>query len=344
MSNFSPLLNPIHVPRPTAPSISGFVPSTLTPSYSIRHAHMLRLHDVLLHLLSLAPSRTNSEQCLRAWYLLAQCHQLDLTSLYRLGGLVLARSGVVDTETSSHGHDERDDDDDDEEDERVKRVARMRAEWYKANLTSGTQRDDATHKIDRLEEFVLALASSGQSALALEELQSYLPAHPYHDSIQLHVLEGQLALLVAQSLSGGPPPHTSSSSSLAAKRTSSRPHHLDLDSDSSSSSDESVSHQRPHTTAGASTTTFSASDADSADQHARSRDRATYRFLTYVASSSPILYDQAKEAFRQASRLHRKHKSAATLHDEGTRWLNLMTAAEAHQLKRSKQAIDINSP
>ncbi|SCZ88932.1 BZ3500_MvSof-1268-A1-R1_Chr1-1g00834 [Microbotryum saponariae] len=317
MSNSSPLLNPIHVPRPTAPSISGFVPSTLAPSYSIHHAHVLRLHDVLLHLLSLAPSRTNSEQCLRAWYLLAQCHQLDLTSLYRLGGLVLARSGVVDTDPSAHGHDERDDDDD-EEDERVKRVARMRAEWYKANLTSGTQRDDATHKIDRLQEFVLSLASSGQSALALEELQSYLPAHPYHDSIQLHVLEGQLALLVAQSLSGGPPPHTSSSS-LAAKRTSSRPHHLDLDSDSSSSSDE-------------------------ADQHARSRDRATYRFLTYVASSSPILYDQAKEAFRQASRLHRKHKSAVTLHDEGTRWLNLMTAAEAHQLKRSKQAIDTHSP
>ncbi|SGY64130.1 BQ5605_C007g04873 [Microbotryum silenes-dioicae] len=329
MSNFSPLLNPIHVPRPTAPSISGFVPSTLTPSYSIRHAHMLRLHDVLLHLLSLAPSRTNSEQCLRAWYLLAQCHQLDLTSLYRLGGLVLARSGVVDTETSSHGHDERDDDD--EEDERVKRVARMRAEWYKANLTSGTQRDDATHKIDRLEEFVLALASSGQSALALEELQSYLPAHPYHDSIQLHVLEGQLALLVAQSLSGGPPPHTSSSSSsLAAKRTSSRPHHLDLDSDSSSSSDD---------------LTFSSWLTDGASSLSTPiGDRATYRFLTYVASSSPILYDQAKEAFRQASRLHRKHKSAATLHDEGTRWLNLMTAAEAHQLKRSKQAIDINSP
>ncbi|SCV71702.1 BQ2448_3290 [Microbotryum intermedium] len=340
MSNQAPLLNPLHVPRPTAPSISGFVASVLTPSYSIRHAHVLRLYDVLLHLLSLEPSRTNSEQCLRAWYLLAQCHQLDLTSLYRLGGVVLARSGMVDAPTAYNGHDpddDEDDEDDDDEDERMQRVARMRTEWYKANLTSGVQRDDSTHKIDRLKEFILSLAASGQSTQALEELQSYLPAHPYHDSIQLHVLEGQLALLVAQSLSGGPAPHKSSS----AKRTSARFH--DLDSDSDSSSDDSGPQQHQSMTA-PSTRNFSAPDADEADQQALRRERSTYHFLAFVAASAPILYDQAKEAFRQASRLHHKNKSAAALHDEGTRWLNLMTAAEAHHLKRSKQSIDVESP
>lgn len=82
-----PLLGPIHS-KPSQGSNAYLSPSIVT-----KQAHIVRLTSLLQHLLTLPPSPTTSLQALKAWRLLSQCKEVNLTSIYSLGLKVLSVNG-----------------------------------------------------------------------------------------------------------------------------------------------------------------------------------------------------------------------------------------------------------
>ncbi|GAA5908550.1 hypothetical protein JCM6882_001297 [Rhodosporidiobolus microsporus] len=192
----SRLHNPL-LRLPVGPRTPEHIPISLLPLTSTRAAHITRLYNLLLHLLSLPPSPRTTTQTVRAWRALAGCREVHLATLWRVGAAVIERSregGAFD-------------DEDDEEEERRERAAR-RAEWLKFC------QEGREEKVDKFHEYVLALVASGRVEFALDELDAYLDNQPYHDSIALNTLYGLLALLTAQpSVTAAPPPPASSSSS-----------------------------------------------------------------------------------------------------------------------------------
>jgi hypothetical protein len=147
----STLHHPIRRPA-RGPDQAGDAKARLQPIFSIRHSHVLRLHDILLHLLSLPPSHTNSVQSLRAWRALAKCKEIDLPVLYKIGAKVLERTR------------EAEDEDQDGDEEKAWRSGR-KAEWLKWS------QEGKLDKVDKFIEYVLSLAAAGRARHALDELE-----------------------------------------------------------------------------------------------------------------------------------------------------------------------------
>jgi hypothetical protein len=150
MISTAPFLNPL-TRLPAPPSGQERYP-VHNPTYSARHAHILRLHDLVQHLVSLPASHTNSVRTLRAWRALGKCREVNLVPLWRLGAAILER-------TREKGDEEED------EDEEEGRMGR-KAEWVKA-CQGGT-----VDMLDKFLEYVLALSAAGRQRRALEELNS----------------------------------------------------------------------------------------------------------------------------------------------------------------------------
>ncbi|GAA6010673.1 hypothetical protein JCM10207_007799 [Rhodosporidiobolus poonsookiae] len=175
----TPLHNPL-VRLPAGPRTPSHIPVALLPLTSQRNAHIVRLYNLLVHLLSLPPTSSTSTQSVRAWRALASCREVHLATLWRLGSAVLEHTRERSAE----------DDEDGEEEQRWR--ARRRADWLKVCQEG---RED---KVDKFAEYALALVAAGRPEFALDELEAYLDNQPYRDSITLNTLAGQLALLVSQ--------------------------------------------------------------------------------------------------------------------------------------------------
>lgn len=150
MSSDSPLLSSVTRP-PYGPPAVGAATSTLQASFSQRHALVLRLHDVLRHLISLPCSYDNSRRELRAFRILAQCKEVDFAALWRVGAKVLERS--------------REEEGDEGEEEEQSRFNR-KAEWLRRC------QEGKVDKVDTFLEYALSLAAAGRHRYALEELES----------------------------------------------------------------------------------------------------------------------------------------------------------------------------
>lgn len=218
------LHNPVVRP-PKGPRTPTHIPASLLPLTSNRNAHIVRLYSILVHLVSLPPSPATSVRLVRAWRALAACKEVHLGVLWRLGAAVLeqARDG------SEPEHRQ-----DDEADEAAQERAERRAEWLKSC------QEGLLDRVDKFAEYALALVAAGRIDFALDELDgcvlrlslslsslaisdtrcnacSYLDNQPYHDSISLNTLYGQLALLSVQpaplpTLDAAPSSSSSSSS------------------------------------------------------------------------------------------------------------------------------------
>lgn len=190
-----PLLHPPSAPTPTS-SVRHRHPFALRPSHGPRHAHLLRLYNLLLHLLSLPPSRQTTIRTLRAWRALAGCREIELDGLWAVGAKVLDRvEGEQDEEEAGE----------------------RRVDWLR------TCQDSKVDQEGKFVELVLGLIAIGRAREALGELDglvapsqfnqlrprqlttiliypdcSFLPSRPYHDSIGLHVLAGTLTLYLSQ--------------------------------------------------------------------------------------------------------------------------------------------------
>lgn len=146
---------PFHNPRtrlPAPPSGQERYPNH-NPTHSARHAHILRLHDLIQHLISLPPSYANSVRTLRAWRALGKCKEVNMVPLWRMGAAILER-------TREEG--ESEDEDEDEEEARMGR----KAAWVKACQGGEVE------LLDKFLEYVVALAAAGRQRRALEELNS----------------------------------------------------------------------------------------------------------------------------------------------------------------------------
>ncbi|GJN92563.1 hypothetical protein Rhopal_005593-T1 [Rhodotorula paludigena] len=168
---------------PPGPRTAEHVPQTLSALQSVRSAHILRLHALVEHLVSLAPSAQTSVRAVRAWRALCACREVHLSVLWQLGAAVLDRM----RESADRGGG---DEDDDGEEERWR--ANRRAEWLRF-CQEGT-----VDRVAKFSEYCLALVAAGRADFALDELDSYLDNQPYHDSVALNTLYGLLALLLAQ--------------------------------------------------------------------------------------------------------------------------------------------------
>lgn len=145
----SPLLSSVTRP-PCGPPAVGVSTSTLQASFSQRHALVLRLHDVLCHLLSLPSSYNNSRRELRAFRILAQCKEVDFAALWKVGAKVLERA--------------REDDLEGEEEEQW-RFGR-KADWLKRC------QEGKVDKVDKFLEYSLSLVAAGRHRYALEDLET----------------------------------------------------------------------------------------------------------------------------------------------------------------------------
>ncbi|GAA5837376.1 hypothetical protein JCM11251_002094 [Rhodosporidiobolus azoricus] len=277
----------LHAPvlrLPVGPRTPEHIPVSLLPLTSTRAAHITRLYNLLIHLLSLPPTPRTTTQTIRAWRALAGCREVHLATLWRVGAAVIEQSragGAFDEE--------------DEEEERRERAAR-KAEWLKFCQEG---RED---KVDKFHEYVLALVAAGRAESALDELDAYLDNQPYHDSIALNTLYGQLALLVAQPAASAPPAPSSSSSS--------------------SDSDEELSTQRRLKRKERSPKRAK-TDADAA-----SADPEYAALLRSVAPNSPAVLHRATERFKRAAQLEerrmREEGQTAAVKGEAARWLSMI--------------------
>jgi len=138
----SPLLDPPSGPVPTS-SVRHRHPFALRPAYGPRHAHLLRLYNLLLHLVSLPPSPETNMRTLRAWRALASCREIELDALWAVGAKVLDRiEGGVEAE----------------------KAGERRLNWLRSCQDS---------KVDQEQKFievVLGLIGVGRASEALEEL------------------------------------------------------------------------------------------------------------------------------------------------------------------------------
>ncbi|POY70688.1 hypothetical protein BMF94_6302 [Rhodotorula taiwanensis] len=293
----SRLHNPIVRP-PRGPRTPNHIPASLNPLASNRNAHIVRLYSVLVHLVSLPPSPTTSVQLVRAWRALAGCREVHLGVLWRLGAAVIDRT----RDSVGSGETARDDGDDD--DARQERAER-RAEWLKAC------QEGLVDRVDKFGEYALALVAAGRIDFALDELDGYLDNQPYHDSIALNTLYGQLALLSAQpaSLPYARRSDTSSSSS---------------DSSSSSSDDESTSLPQKGSRR-------RRGPENGTRKRARVNGQAVERdygpLLRAIADEQPSLFAKATQRLRRAAHLEERiarEVGHATTAGEAARWLDLI--------------------
>ncbi|KAI5481401.1 hypothetical protein MNV49_004157 [Pseudohyphozyma bogoriensis] len=287
---------PIHSLQLTSLSTA---PTYLLPT-SARHSHILRLHDLLHHLLSLPPTYATSVRAVRAWRALASCKEVDVAVLWRLGVKALQQGRGA----------EREEEDDGEEDEAHEERERLKAAWIK-RCQNGTK-----DRVDKFVEYIIALVAAGRTTYALEEAESFLPSHPYHDSIALNVLAGQLALFLSQPPSSSSRDHSPTNSSNSDDEARS-PRHAD---DPSTPTAHSQARR-----------VVDDDDSDSETEKAvakpwsnKKRSGPTQEdmlasYLKDCAAHSSHYYAQAQRHFRQAARLEAQD-DAELSRGEGTRW------------------------
>jgi len=138
----------LHNPRYLIPSGPS---NSLGPLTSNRNAHITRLYSILIHLLSLPPSFQTSTRLLRAWRALAGCKEVHLGVLWRTGSAVIER-------IRGRGFEEG------EEEERERND--RKADWLKF------VQEGKVEKVEKFNEYILALVAAGRSKFALDELES----------------------------------------------------------------------------------------------------------------------------------------------------------------------------
>ncbi|GAA6016283.1 hypothetical protein JCM11491_006802 [Sporobolomyces phaffii] len=286
----------LHRPRyvlPVGPRTVTHFAHSVNPLTSNRHAHLTRLYSVVVHLLSLAPSYATSTRLLRAWRALAGCKEVHLGVLWRTGTAVLERMRG------------RNGDDDDDADAAADRHQRQ-ADWLKF------VQEGQIDKVDKFNEYILALVAAGSARFALDELESYLDNQPYHDSITLNTLSALLSLLLAQPGPAALPPRPLSPTSSE-----------DDDEDENGRKQGGRNSKRLKVTEGS-------SRADSHD----GADDDLLPFLQNLSRNSPALFSKAKERFKRAAQLaERDYKenhgeSEHVPEDEAGRWLGLIARSE----------------
>ncbi|KAK4050800.1 hypothetical protein OIV83_003221 [Microbotryomycetes sp. JL201] len=268
----------------------------------------MRMYDVLLVLLSEPPSQRNSVQSLRAWRCLARCREIDVRALYLVGARILERSRLHSDLSQAQLDTDGDHDEEEEEDERQERSQRAylaRAEWLKFTHAGKWQ------QVDKLSEWILSLAAGGKVETAIDELETFLPAHPYHDSIKLNTLAAHLVLLHAQTLADHAAP------AVAARGDDSDDHNTARSDEIKNQVDNEADIQ--------------ASSVDPGE----SRDDSLHHFIVHLAQSQPALVARAKDYFRQAHRLEQDLAGRGT--GEAARWVAIMDAVSL-ALERRKRA------
>ncbi|GAA5981001.1 hypothetical protein JCM11641_001426 [Rhodosporidiobolus odoratus] len=287
----SQLHNPL-VRLPTGRRTAEHHPVALNPLISARNAHITRLYNLLLHLLSSPPSPHTSTQIIRAWRALAGCREVHIATLWRVGAAVIERTRREEGEDNDEEYQER---------------ASKKADWLKFC------QDGREDRVEKFLEYVLALVAAGRVEFAVDELDAYLDNQPYHDSIALNTLYGQLALLLAQ-----PPPSNPPNGHPAAASSSSS------SSDSDSSTSSTSPRWRRKKVQGGSPLKRAKLDAPLADDYAP--------FLLAIQASSPTLFSKATERFKRAAHLEERgwkesHPKVAVLEydlkGEAARWLDL---------------------
>ncbi|GAA5847868.1 hypothetical protein JCM3766R1_001213 [Sporobolomyces carnicolor] len=281
----------LHNPRvvlPRGPRTASQYAHTVNPLTSNRHGHVARLYSIVTHLLSLAPSPETSTRLVRAWRALAACKEVHVGVLWRTGTAVIERADGRDDDGDATGH--------------------AKADWLKF------VQEGKLEKVDKFHEYILALVAAGQSQFGLDELESYLDNQPYHDSIALNALSGQLSLLLAQpGPSLDPPRHDRSCSSTTSSDSD------DGDVGSHARSRPSLNDRR---------------DPKRAKNFVESsRDDEISRFLGTIARHSPALFSKAKERFKRAAQLEEQaHKDTdpglAASDGEAARWRDLIERSE----------------
>lgn len=137
-----PLAHPLSQP-PSTSSIRSRHSFVLRPSHGPRHAHLLRLYTLLLHLLTLPPSRGTTHRTLRAWRALAACREIELDALWSLGAKILdRREGPAMEENPGE----------------------RRVEWLRA------AQDSKVDQEQKFVELVLGMIAVGRPRQALDEL------------------------------------------------------------------------------------------------------------------------------------------------------------------------------
>ncbi|BGO93554.1 hypothetical protein NBRC10512_000711 [Rhodotorula toruloides] len=284
------LHNPLVRP-PRGPRTPAHIPASLLPLISTRNGHIVRLYNILAHLLTLPPSPETSVRTLRAWRALASCREVHLSVLWRTGAAVIERMRV-----------EGGDADDDEEEQRWR--AGQRAEWLKYC------QEGRVDRVDKFNEYILALVAAGRAEFALDELDAYLDNQPYTDSIKLNTLYGLLALLTAQP------------SNFSAART--RASSASEDSDSSSDDEFGLSRKRRN---GRSSQSAKRARVNGQDEGPVDADEEYSILLPAIAAASPNLFSKATERFKRAARLADREARDAKKEEgasEAARWLSLI--------------------
>ncbi|GAA6062656.1 hypothetical protein JCM10212_000556 [Sporobolomyces blumeae] len=325
-------LHRLHAPThllPTGPRTPSHSPHSVSPLTSLRTAHETRLVNLVVHLASLPPSYPTSVRLVRAWRLLSTCREVHFGMLWRVGAAIIDR-------TRSRSEDMSDDDDD--RDERERERNDRKADWFK-HCQQGK-----LDKVDKFLEYVLALVASGRSRFALDELESYLDNQPYHDSITLNSLAGQLALLIAQ-----PGPDLATASTRARLASSSSSSSASSDDDSTQSGDARTKQRRAQ------------SDAKrrKVEQTLRHRsltspDVDLIPYLRSLATYSPALFSKSKERFKRAVELERQRAVADSSEawgrgsdlehageegpGEAARWLDMIDRAEKFDARAESPA------
>ncbi|GAA5909479.1 hypothetical protein JCM8208_006538 [Rhodotorula glutinis] len=275
---------------PPGPRTREHIPVSLLPLASNRNAHITRLYNLVVHLVSLPPSPATHARTVRAWRALAQCREVHLSVLWSLGAAIIDRTREGAAAAS------RGDDDDGDDDDEAQWRAGQRAEWLRFN------QEGALDRVTKFNEYILALVAAGRAEFALDELESYLDNQPYHDSISLNTLYGLLALLVAQPTSH---PHVAPASSPS--------------SDTSSSDDDGTTRRRPSRPAKRAKLNGHDESAQAGDEYGE--------LLRSIASTSPSLLHKAEERLRRAALLEEQADREAGREPspgEAARWLALI--------------------
>ncbi|GAA5921902.1 hypothetical protein JCM3775_003407 [Rhodotorula graminis] len=286
----SALHNPV-VRLPPGPRTREHIPVSLLPLASNRNAHITRLYNLVVHLVSLAPSPATHTRTVRAWRALAQCREVHLSVLWSLGAAIIDRAREGAAARGSPGADGLVDDDDE-----AQWRAGQRAEWLRFN------QEGVLDRVSKFNEYILALVAAGRAEFALDELESYLDNQPYHDSISLNTLYGLLALLVAQ-----PASH-----SHAAPAPSSS-------FDTSSSDDDGTSRYRGGRAAKRARLSSHGENVQPGDEFDE--------LLRSIASTSPSLLHKAEERLRRAALLEEQADREVGREPgpgEAARWLALI--------------------
>ncbi|GAA5840615.1 hypothetical protein JCM9279_007381 [Rhodotorula babjevae] len=288
------LHNPV-VRLPPGPRTREHIPVSLLPLSSNRNAHITRLYDLVVHLVSLPPSPATHTRTVRAWRALAQCREVHLSVLWSLGAAIIDRTREGAAAASRASPAEGDDGEDDDE---AQWRAGQRAEWLRFN------QEGAHDRVSKFNEYILALVAAGRAEFALDELESYLDNQPYHDSISLNTLYGLLALLVAQ-----PASHSHAASASSSSSTTS----------SSDDDDDDTARRLAGRPAKRAKLNGHGEDAQPGDEYGA--------LLRSIASTSPSLLHKAQERLRRAALLEEQADKEAGRElgpGEAARWLALI--------------------